>query len=71
MNNPNDVRTHKIEPQTLAVRIDLQVLCEPGDHSAFVRNLEDELAQLISERLENTTGVTHMDTPEFQITLGT
>ena len=68
MENPNDVRTHKLEPKKLTVHVELELVFE-GEQPAFLSQLSDELADLLTKRIERTQGVTHLATPEWDISM--
>lgn len=65
----DDMRTHKLDPHTLTVNVAATVVLENGDHGRLTRNLSDELAKMLTERLNSTVGITHLRTDMFSVTI--
>jgi hypothetical protein len=70
MDDPNDVRTHRLESKVLLINIEMRLYFE-SEQPAFLSQLGDELSELLTQRIRKTPGVVHLETPNWDITLGT
>ena len=63
-----DIRTDELKPLTLRISIEMQVVAET-DPKGFTGNIGDELASMLTKRLSETVGITHLKTDTWDISL--
>ena len=63
-----DIRTHRLKEQTIEIHIELVVVSE-GETPGFLPNLSDELAAVLTKRMEDSTAVVHLSTPTWDVSM--
>jgi hypothetical protein len=63
-----DIRKHKLEPQVITIHVVIEVVTE-HEVKGFLPMLSDDLATMLGERLENTQGMIHLRTQEWDVSM--
>lgn len=65
---PEDIRHHIQSKQVLRIHIECEVMLE-HELPSFLPQLGDDLAEMLTKRLNSTPGLAHVHTPEWDVSL--